>query len=53
MNSEAELSMEPVQRNRCSWKHLYPVSLKNLKWTLPLRNQDACTLEGTEKNGLI
>ena len=53
MNSEAELSMGPVQRNRCLWKHLYPVSLKSLKWTLPLRNQDGSTLEGIEKNGLI
>lgn len=42
-----------VQRNRCWWKHLHPVSLKSLKWTLPLRNQDGSPLWGIEENGLI
>lgn len=31
----------------------HPVSLKSLKWTLPLRNQDGSPLWGIEENGLI
>nr|XP_021510242.1 5E5 antigen-like [Meriones unguiculatus] len=34
-------------------KHLHPVILKSLKWTLPLRNQDGSPLWGIEENGLM
>lgn len=53
MNPENEFCKGPVQRNRCWWKHLHPVSLKSLKWTLLLRNQDGSPLWGIEENGLI
>jgi len=53
VNPETEFSKGPVQRSRCWWKHLHPVSLKSLKWTLPLRKQDGSPLWGIEENGLI
>ncbi|KAM5178941.1 uncharacterized protein ACOB7L_013147 isoform 1-T1 [Callospermophilus lateralis] len=53
MTPQTEQSKGPIQHSNHWWKHLHPVSLKSLKWTLPLGNQDGSPLWGHEENGLI